>query len=270
MAMVHSRGHWQLARHLEILNGALLSVAERRIRRLLVTMPPRHGKSELASRYLPAWYLLVRPEHRVILASYEADFASSWGRKARDVVEELGPHFGVVVNDASSAANRWDIKDQEGGMVTAGAGGPITGRGADLFIIDDPIKNAEDAMSPTIRAKIWDWYLSTAYTRLEPEAVMVIIQTRWHSDDLAGKLLQHEPGLWHWLNLPALCTGDDLLGRARGEALWPERYSAEALAGIRGTIGARWFEALYQQKPLTEQGNMFKREWFAIAEEVPR
>jgi len=615
-----------MAPHLALLNTALLAVVKGSIKRLIVTMPPRHGKSELISRTFPAWYLCMYPEKRIILTSYEADFASSWGKKARDLVDEFGHVFGVQVDSSSSARNRWDINGDTGGMVTAGVGGPITGKGADCLtgdslvttpkgrvridnlvrscyrgrvlsynhsrrrtewrrvkasrrvsarelieietesgriirstpdhrifvdglgykaardiseretlvtikkeqnmrsmwmqqdnevscmcrllgavagehsrgmplrplrqgfstsklqhsqaqevqiqryvlqhrmlesapcseeqakvqrvrtanreqtpqvlsrvqesrrmaslavdsmclvrkgsptpvipdevlrhglqercpqlqydrqkestsqdgqvirafisinengdkdsrqhglhrlrqhwhhlgdmlpphksrsngqqtgescdamprlscqtpcisrervkvvrrlcdpcefvydiqvegnsnffadeilvhnclIIDDPVKNAEEAMSATARAKAWDWYVSTAYTRLEPDAAIVLMMTRWHQDDLAGRILadaKNSGEQWHCLDLPAIATGPDLLGRKEGEPLWPDRFSLERLETIRKTLGTLWFTSLYQQKPLSHEGAMFKRDWFRILPEVPK
>ena len=143
--------------HVELLDRAIVETVESG-GRLLVAMPPRHGKSEMASRYTPAWYLGRFPSRRVILASYEADYAASWGRKARDLLEEHGGRlFGVRVRQDSHAANRWDIADYAGGMTTAGVGGAITGRGADLLVIDDPVKSVEEAESDTYPARTWDW-----------------------------------------------------------------------------------------------------------------
>ena len=195
MAYHISKGKWIPARHLLYTSKKLVDVSARRIKGLIVTEPPRHGKSELISKYFPAWYLGLFPDERIILTSYEADFAASWGRKARDIIEEYGEElFGIQVRQDSSAANRWGIQGYEGGMNTAGAGGPITGKGGNLIIIDDPFKNAEEANSKTIRDKVWEWYKSTLYTRLEPNGVLVIIQTRWHEDDLVGRLLNPEYG----------------------------------------------------------------------------
>jgi predicted phage terminase large subunit-like protein len=150
-------------------------------------------------------------------------------------------------------------------MITAGVGGPITGKGADLFIIDDPVKNAEEALSENTREGAWQWYLSTAFTRLEPAGVIILIMTRWHVDDLAGRLLaQAQDGgeQWEVFNLPALAGEGDPLGRAPGEALWPERYDAAELARIRAAQGLFWFEAMYQQSPILPEGNLFNRGWF--------
>jgi predicted phage terminase large subunit-like protein len=252
--------------HIQLLNSKLADLAAGKISRLMVTMPPRHGKSWLCSQYFPAWFLGVNPDKRVILTSYEADYAASWGRKVKNLLEEYGHDvFGIRVSRESSASNRWDIAGKLGGMVTAGAGGPITGRGADILIIDDPVKNAEEAASETIRSKIWDWYLSTAYSRLEPGGGVVVIMTRWHEDDLAGKLLAHTAhggDAWECVDFPAIAEESDILGRSAGEALWPERYDVDALAAIRGNQSVYFWSALYQQRPQPEGGAIFKRSWF--------
>jgi predicted phage terminase large subunit-like protein len=260
--MTASKGKWVPAKHLIFLNRKLLDIAAGRIKRLFVSMPPRHGKSELISKYFTAWYLGSFPDHRVILTSYEADFASQWGRKSRDILEEWGHLFGIELRHDSNAANRWEIKGREGGMQTAGAGGPITGKGANLFIIDDPVKNSEDADSERMREKMWDWYRSTAYTRLEPDAAMLGVMTRWHDDDLAGRILELEGDDWEFINLPALAADDDPLGRAEGEALWPERYPREELERIQRTVGSRVWNALYQGLPVPEGGEIMRSEWW--------
>ncbi len=158
---------------------------------LLVAVPPRHGKSTLISRFTPAWYLGTFPERRVMLASYEADFAAHWGMRARDLLEEHGPAlFGVGVSRAiekcadagtsTAAAAEWSA---------SASAAPITGRGAHLMIIDDPVKNAEQAMSEVIRERQWDWWQATARSRLEPGALVVVLMTRWHEADLGGRLI---------------------------------------------------------------------------------
>lgn len=273
MAYRVSGGRWKPARHLLLASKKLVDVAARRSKRLIFTLPPRHGKSELISKYFPSWYLGGFPEDRVILTSYEADFATSWGRKARDITEEYGESmFGVKVRQDSSAANRWEIEGHGGGMVTAGAGGPITGKGGDVIIIDDPFKNAQEANSPTVRNKIWEWYQSTLYTRLEPDGALIIVMTRWHEDDLVGRLLNPEFGAvedWEIINLPAVAEGKDLLGREPGEALWPERYDIEELGRIKETVGSYWWNALYQQRPSPPGGSIVKRDWMRFYKEPP-
>ena len=185
----------------------------------MVTLPPRHGKSQLISQYFPAWYLGTFPDRRTILTSYEAGFAAGWGRRARDVLEEFGPEvFEVSVREDSSAADRWDINGHVGGMITAGVGGAITGRGADLLIIDDPVKNSEDAASKTMRDKAWEWYQSTAYTRLEPGGAIILVMTRWNEDDLAGRILKESQTggeKWEVMNLPAIAE-EGIIGLAAG------------------------------------------------------
>lgn len=227
----------------------------------------------MCSHFFPAWYLGTWPDKRIILASYEASFAESWGRKARDVIEEVGMEFwGVKTRDDSSAAARWDIAGHVGGMITAGVGGAVTGRGANVLLIDDPVKNADEANSLTYRQKTWDWFQSTAYTRLEPNGAIVLIQTRWHADDLGGRILQeveHGGEEWECINLPAIAQEGDALGREPGSALWPERYGVEQLDGIRQAVGAYVWGALYQQSPITREGGMFQREWFPVVDVPP-
>lgn len=274
-AFTASYSQWEAAPHLVRLTELLLRIEKGELRRLMVFMPPRHGKSELISRYFPAWYLARHPDRRVILASYESDFAASWGRKTRDTLNEWAEalHPNVKVNPDSSSASRWDILGHTGGMITAGAGGPITGRGGHLIIIDDPVKNAEEANSRTIRERVWEWYRSTLYTRLEPGGAIILIMTRWHEDDLAGRIIadSRETGEeWEILNLPAIAEENDPLGRQPGEALWPARFPREELDRIRLTLGSYWWNALYMQRPLPPGGEMFKREWFAIVEDYPR
>ena len=157
-------------------------------------------------------------------------------------------------------------------MVCAGVGGPITGRGADLLIIDDPVKSAEEADSETYRNRAWDWYRATAYTRLEPEGALLLIMTRWHEDDLAGRILANqvdETVPWEVISLPALADGEDALGREAGQALWPERYDERALAEIRAQLGSYHFTALYQQRPAPPEGALFKEEWWRFWAEAP-
>lgn len=268
-----TEGRWIPYDHLLLLNRRLVDVAAGRIKRLMVFMPPRHGKSELVSRYFPAWYLGTFPDRRIILASYEADFASSWGRKARNLLEEFGwALFGVEVSSDSSAASRWDIAGHEGGMVTAGVRGPITGKGANVAIIDDPVKNDQEAMSPIYREGAWDWYRATFSTRLQDEGAIVLVMTRWHVDDLAERLLkkQEEGGeKWETVNLPALAESDDPLGRGPGEPLCPELFTRGTLEAIKDRLGSFWWSALYQQSPINREGGMFQRGWFEIVEQAP-
>jgi predicted phage terminase large subunit-like protein len=272
LAYLAANGHYQYPPHIQLIDEALQEVACRRIKRLIVTMPPRHGKSELISKTFPAWYLGRFPDHKIILTSYEADFAESWGAEARNMLAEYGPEvFGVQPNPKTRAGRRWNVDGHKGKMATAGAGGAITGKGAHLLIIDDPIKNDEEANSPTYREKVWNWYRATAYTRLEsdPDGVVVVVMTRWNEDDLVGRLLALDASDdggpkedWVVLNLPALAEEDDLLGRQPGEALWPAKYPVERLERIKRTSGTYWWSALFQQRPAPLEGMRFKKSWF--------
>lgn len=262
-----SQGRWKLAPHLQILDQAILETLRGKddCRRLIVTLPPRHGKSELLCKYLPAWHLGNYPDKRVIVAGYGDMFASEWGQKARDVMNEYGEAvFGRRVRSDSSAADNWQIEDADGGMKTCGVGGALTGRGANLLIIDDPVKNAEEAASEVYRRKTWDWFNSTAYTRLEPGAACIVIQTRWHQDDLAGRLIQESDEgreKWRVVNFPAV--SDD------GNALWPWRYPLAELKKIEQKIGEYWWSALYMQRPTPRSGGMFKIDRIEIIPAAP-
>jgi len=238
-----SKGLWQPVAHLNDLSRYLAGMWSKPLR-VIVDMPPRHGKSELCSHWLPAWFLAVWPRKRVILASYEADFAATWGRKVRNTLQESG--LGVI-SPESQAADHWETT-QGGGMVTAGVGGPITGRGADLLIIDDPVKNSEEANSPTYREHMWEWWQTTARPRLEPGASIVVIMTRWHVDDLVGRLLADNSEPWEHRVLPAITDG---------KALWPERFGVQALIETRNAIGEAAWQSLYMQQPSSVGGRYY-------------
>jgi len=274
-ARLASRGRWQMAAHLTMLDRALTEIAAGRLKRLIVEMPPRHGKSELLGRYLPPWWLGTYPNHRVLYASYEARQARHYGRLARDVFDEWGPVvFGLCVGTGSAAADMWSVAGCEGGMFTAGAGGPLTGKGADLLIVDDPVKNAEQALSETYRRRTWDWFQSTALTRLEPGGAAIVNMTRWHHDDLVGRLKQEETAhRWRTLHFPAICIAPDELGRQPGDALWPQRFPLHdcidehgalrlGLESIRAEKPTSWWQALYQQQPSRHETLLWPREYF--------
>lgn len=273
LAWILSEGRWHCAPHLELLSNQLMHLAAGRIKRLAVFMPPRHGKSQLCSRYFPAWFFGTHPEKRIIQAGYGNSFAATWGRHTRNAIDEarkLGI-FGVQVDPAKSSADEWEIAGHEGGMFCVGIGGGVTGRGADLLTIDDPVKSREEADSFTYREKTWEWYTDDLYTRLHPGARVLLVATRWHYDDLPGRILAHDAGreAWTVINLPAIAEEDDLLGRAPGAALWPQRYDLAALEDARATLGSYGFAALYQQRPSPREGGMFKRHWFEIVDAAP-
>ncbi len=264
-AYVTSAWDWT-PKHIALMAQKLEAVERGEIKRLMIFMPPRSGKSELTSIHFPAWYLLKNPDKRVISASYSTSLAEDFSRRARALVREFGKSiFGVELSDESASADQWGLKGHHGQYVAAGYGAGITGRGASLLILDDVVKNAEEANSPTYRQKLWDWYTSTAYTRLEPDGAVVICVTRWHLDDLAGRLLaQMEAGgeQWEVIRLPALAEdSDDALGREPGAPLWPERYGVDEYARIRTAVGSYVWNALYQQRPMDAEGGVFKALW---------
>jgi predicted phage terminase large subunit-like protein len=260
-ALHFSKGRWETAAHLMLLSQKLIGVVTGAIPRLVVSMPPRHGKSMLVSKWLPAWYLSLMPESTVIFTAYGAEFAEEWGARTRDVLTEHGPALGIKVRQDSAARWAWSLT-AGGGMVATGVGGPLLGRGANLFIMDDPIKEATEAFSQDARNKLWDWWTTTARTRLEPGAGCVLVMSRWHHDDIAGRLLTQSDEKWELLRLPAIAEGDDSLGRTEGEALWPYqddgrvRFNRASLEAIKGAVGSRVWNAMYQQRPTPEEGGL--------------
>jgi predicted phage terminase large subunit-like protein len=261
---------------------ALERVERGECKRLMIFMPPRHGKSELASRRFPAWFMGRHPERSIIAASYNSDLAGDFGREVRNIMaspEHEALFSGSKLAQDSKSQNRWHT-DQGGGYTAAGVGTAITGRGAHVLLIDDPVKDREAADSEVVREKTYRWYLSTAYTRLEGvitdddsdplwrdideakekgeafDGAVVLIQTRWHEDDLAGRLLHDmERGAdqWEVLSLPAI---------NEGQALWPAKYPIKRLEQIKATVSPREWSSLFQQEPTAEDGDTFKREWF--------
>lgn len=260
----YTNSAYQAAPHHTLIAEKLEGVARGEIKRLMICMPPRHGKSELASRRFPAWYLGRNPGKQVIAASYNSDLANDFGREVRNIVAapEFQNLFSVDLAQDSKAANRWHTSG--GGMyVAAGVGTAITGRGADVLLIDDPFKDRKEADSELQRKTVWDWYTSTAYTRLMPGGAVVVINTRWHDDDLSGRLLfEQESGgdKWEVLSLPAI---------SNDVALWPEWYPLERLEQIRSVLPARDWNALYQQNPIPDDGDYFKADWFGEYDELP-
>lgn len=266
------------AKHQDLLNEKLQQVENfittngaSGIGRLLVTMPPRHGKSEKVSVRFPSWFLGRNPDKRVIIASYGAELAEEWSQKVRNLMEsdEYAGIFGdrsiltkpVIVDKEQRKVQAWGLKNYRGGLVAAGVGGAITGRGAHLFVIDDPIKDREEADSETIRRKIKDWYTSVVRTRIEKGGAIIVMMTRWHEDDLIGWLLSTQPEKWTLLNLPAIADEGDPF-RLPGQALWPEMYDLKDLTEKKEDIGRRDWTSLYQQQPTGDDGDVFMKDWF--------
>ena len=218
----------------------------------------------MLSHWTPVWFLANWPLKRVGLGSYAADFAETWGRKARDSIVEHQAGLGVAVRNDLNRASFWELT-AGGGMMTAGVGGPFTGHGFDLIVIDDPLKNRQEANSSTVRRHLWEWRRSTARTRLRPGGSIIVVQTRWHEEDLIGMLLSalsegdtdYPEDRWEHIRLPALAEAEDPLGRELEAPLWPERYGTADLAATRLAIGPQEWAGLYQQRPAPMGGSVF-------------
>src|SRR5579863_55111 len=257
--------------HIRLIADKLEAVEQGTIRRLMLFLPPRHGKSLLSTQFLPAWYLGRHPDRFVISASYGQDLADDFGRKVRNLIADPlhAALFPECRLSGDSASMRRFGLTAGGSYYAAGRGGPITGRGAHLLLVDDPLKDADEARSETIRGGLHEWYGSVAYPRLQPGASIIVVQTRWHMDDLAGWLLrEHVEEGWDVVSLPAIaeCDGDF---RHEGEALWPEAYPLTVLEQIRQAVGSAAWASLYQQRPAAAEGAVFKRAWFEQRYTVP-
>jgi len=303
------------ARHIQLMTQKLEQVklylktnGKQGIGRLMIFMPPRYWKSQTASRKFPAFVMGDMPDTRIILTSYGADLATKHSREVRDIIqsEEYSQVFGelastsepILLDPESRSAAAWELAGHHGGMLASGVGGAITGFGAKLFIIDDPVKNREDAASAQRRDSIYEWYQSTAFTRLEDFAAIILILTRWHQMDLAGKLLRAmatdaEADQWDVLCMPAIALEEkqypktleeffdnlangifiplngDPLGRKPGEPLWPEKHDRDALKSIGANIGEFELTAQYQQMPYSKEGQRYKKEWFKKIAKLP-
>ena len=249
------------AKHHLLLIDALEAVERGEIERLMVCMPPGSAKSTYTSVEFPAWFLGRNPALSVIAASHTQELAERFGRRVRNIVaaEEFQKVFGFSVADDSASAGRWDT--QKGGeYFAAGVGGSITGRRADLAVIDDPVKSREDADSDRQRQKAWDWYTNDLLTRLKPGARQIVVMTRWHEDDLGGRILERERARWHVIEIAMEAMPNDPLGRKVGERLWPEWFTDDMVSVAK--MDMRAWNALYQQQPAADEGDYFKREWF--------
>ncbi|HZU86871.1 MAG TPA: phage terminase large subunit [Anaerolineaceae bacterium] len=272
-----------------LMGDTLDQVVSGDILRLMIFAPPQHGKSEIVSVRLPAYWLGKRPEDPVIISSYAAGLAESKSRQVRDII--TGEDYQALFPDIhlrrdSRAVDEWHITGKRGYIKAVGVDGPVTGHGGLLGIIDDPIENWAQAQSKVMRDKTWEWYRKTFRTRIWEGGAIILVMTRWHEDDLAGRLLQDQPKEWHVLRLPALAETQterdennkrlnqpiglpDPIGRQPGEPLCPGRYSAKALLSLKHDVGTAGWIAEYQGVPRPNEGSMFKREWFEIIEALP-
>ncbi len=257
------------APHHLVLLGQLDALSRGEIDRLMVLMPPGSAKSTYASVLFPAWWFVQHPRSSVIAASHTADLAAHFGRQVRALVAEHSVLLGYRLNADNRAASRWQTSVR-GEYFATGVRGPLTGRRADLAIIDDPVKSFVDAESAVQRERLWDWYRSDLTTRLKPRARVVLIMTRWHEEDLAGRLLAQGASDWCTLRLPALAEPNDPMGRVAGDPLWPEWEGRDALERKRAAVGERVWAALYQQSPRPLQGALFKVACLDVVDALPR
>jgi len=271
--------NYEDAPHLQLIDSALSDVVRYVETRgaegtgyLIISMPPRHGKTVTVSKLFPAWFLAEHPDMRVILASYGMTLAQKNSRYARNTIQSIGfkdiyPYISLAQD--SKAVDAWDLSGHDGGMDAVGVGGGVTGKGGHIIVIDDPVKSREEAESETYREKVWDWFTDDLYTRREPGAAIVVIMTRWHQDDLVGRLLRDDASKWRVLSLPAIAEANDPLQREIGTALWPTRFPIEKLLDDKRVMGEYSFSALYQQQPVPAEGGIFKRTWFHRVSSLP-
>lgn len=246
-----SYGSWIPAKHLMYISAIIAHELAKGDARIVVSIPPRHGKSELLSVYTPAWYLDQYPQNRVIMASYGADLIEEFSQRTRDLIQEHGDSglLNVKVRSDKSRVDHWATT--AGGQIYAiGVGGAITGRGANLILVDDYIKNAKEAVSQAQRDDIYTWFTTVLMTRLHKGGSVIIIATRWDTDDLIGRLPTIGGKPWKTIKLPAIAEVGDPLGRQVGQPLWEEKYDLGALEELQAVLGSYWFSALYQQDPL--------------------
>lgn len=250
LAHYRTGGAWKPAPHLLKIASILAHELRLGDARIIVEVPPRHGKSELLSVHTPIWFLDQFPWAKVMLTTYAAELSVGFGRRVRDAfLENEGGILRTVIRDDAQKMSLF-VTSEDGGMTSVGIGGPITGKGAHLLLVDDFIKNWEEASSDAVLEGIFSWFTTTAYTRLEPGGSCVILATRWVINDLIGRLQEQDKNkYWTVIRFPALAENDDPLGRAPGDALWPERYNARSLLNTKAILGDYMFDALYQQRP---------------------
>lgn len=260
--------------HLEYLSTQIAEAVRRAERgenqHIAVSMPPRSGKSTMLSLYTPVWMLRRHPEWKMILASHDGSLTHSWTKASRRLIER-NPSLGVAIERDGGATRDWRTVEG-GGMLAATTRSGITGRGARVLIIDDPVRDFVEAHSLTIRQNLWDWWLSTAQTRLEPPYIVMVVMTRWHEDDFVGRLLSHDhegdPALWNRISLPAIAEEGDVLGREPGEPLYSpllDESRSQALDrwdDVKRGVGTYTFSAMYQQRPAPARGAIFDAGWW--------
>lgn len=258
-----------MARHHNVVIEELDAVERGESDRVMFMLPPGSAKSTISSVFFPEYFMGRNPQLQVISASHTAELAEKFGRRVRNAVgsEEFPMLWGSKLAADNSAAGRWSI-DKGGEYYAAGVGGAIAGFRADLGIIDDPVKSREDADSERMRERVWQWWVNDFKTRLKPNARVVLVMTRWHEDDLAGRILDQERDRWKVIKIPMLAGENDVLGRQPGERLWPEWFTEEMLADAQKD--PRSWISLYQQEPRPAEGAEFKRTWIQRYSSPPK
>ncbi|QBO37523.1 hypothetical protein EQG49_12750 [Periweissella cryptocerci] len=270
---------YQLLRHTKLITDQLQRIIDGEELRLIVEMPPRHGKSASITETFPSYYLMKNPENEVMAVAYSEDLYKKFGRKNRDKFTEFAPKLTdgeLRISNNTSSVSEWGVQGHGGMMRSTSILGGATGQGADLLIIDDPVKNMQEALSMTTRDRVYEEYQATFRTRVHSGGSIIVIMTRWSEDDLVGRILKKaKPGEWTVLRLPAIAEDtDDLLGRKIGEPLAPELgYDKAWMADIQAEVGSKTWAALYQQRPKAQGGQMFKRNqvtWYVDSAETKR
>lgn len=269
------RGNWILGKHLEVICKAVEDIIFRRIPQniLLISCPPQHGKSQCVSETLGSYYLGKFPWKRVIEVSYGDDLATRFGRRNREKIVEFGKQLFNIELSKSSDVN-FEIAGHKGSMISKGIMAGLSGNPGDLIVIDDPVKNRLESESETYRNRIWEEFLNSIYTRLSAQGVIVLIMTRWHEDDLCGRILANMPDKCKVINIPLEAEPGDELGRKPGDALFPEigkdnDWLREFKKVYTSQEGARSWNALMQGRPTALEGNMLKRAWWKFYDVVP-
>ena len=264
MAIRNPRYKWMDLAHLRFL-GETAAEAVELAQPTIVCMPPRHGKTMTCGVWTPFWALAKNPETSILYVSYEKTFARRWGLRVRQLVELYGHEYGLKLSASQTAADNWEL-ESGGGMQCVGAGGGISGKAARLLICDDLVKDDEEARSDLQRENMWEWWETTVLQRIEPDTAVFVIGTRWHEDDIIGRLIAHSQsgeGInFNVVSIPALAVESDPLGRAPGEALWEEKFSKKWCEKRKSRVSAYVWSAVYQQQPSPPGGNMVDPEWW--------
>ena len=266
----HLNPNWVAAPHLLYISAKIAQAIAKGNARIIISLPPRHGKSELITKYTSVWALEHFPHWNTILCTYGAELSKDFGRDVRDIIQANEDKLSVRIRQDTSAANRWKT-EKGGGMAAVGVGGAITGRGANILLIDDFIKELKDALNKGHKDALWEWWKAVARTRVEPGGSVIIVATRWAPDDLIGRILEadKDTGRWDYYRIPALAEENDLLGRQVGEALFPERYDEAALLELKNDLGSFFFNALFQQNPRADENAITNVSWLKVTDHMP-